>query len=209
MSVTLSAQDTPFKTKFLEQFADFKANLNGHSQEPLAIFCKDGHEALLQTDFPDRTVEDWKYSGSPIQRMLEQHYAPAGLAFVTKEQVQQWAIPDLAAISLVFVNGQLAASLSSDTSQLPDGLVIQTWIKHWPTKPLASGYTNNWRTKVGLLKIPSCHSIRRLLLMAFISLLRATLLCPPLFTVCILLRARGRHTTAIHSILLKQRQVVS
>jgi len=121
MSITLQDQDLHIKARFADQFA---AETSEHAA--LAAFRQAGFDALQQVEFPTRSDEDWKYSGSPIGRMLEeQPFAPAFAPTLDAAQVQAFFIPDLEVVRLVFVNGHLQPQWS-DMSDLPQGLTLRS-----------------------------------------------------------------------------------
>jgi len=108
---------------FIEQFESFEQQLNGEKSLPLHKTRKEALEQYKKSGFPAPKDEEYKYTNiakafaSQISSIESSDYQ------LTKEDIQKFYIENLEAINLVFVNGQLNASLS-DLSDLPKGLVI-------------------------------------------------------------------------------------
>lgn len=117
--MTLQDQAINIPAHFAEQFAATPSAAGA-----LAQFRQAGFDALRQAAFPTREDEDWKYSGSPIGRILETHPFTIGTApALDAQDVQAFFIPDLEVVRLVFVNGHLQPQWS-DMDALPQGLTL-------------------------------------------------------------------------------------
>lgn len=117
--MTLQDQAINIPAHFAEQFAATPSAAGA-----LAQFRQAGFDALHQAAFPTRADEDWKYSGSPVGRMLETHAFTVGTApALDAQDVQAFFIPDLEVVRLVFVNGHLQPQWS-DMDALPQGLTL-------------------------------------------------------------------------------------
>jgi len=123
MSITLSNDQQTDKAWLGQLFSQYQERLNGHSQDPIALFRKRGYELLEGMDFPTRRDEDWKYTD--VQKMLKQRYAHGTTAYVTEDTVKALTFDSINAIPLVFINGNLSPE-HSNLEDLPEGLHIHT-----------------------------------------------------------------------------------
>ncbi len=123
MSAILQDQDTATKDWYKQLFQTYRQGLNGHSEHPLAQFRLAAYKQLEGQDFPTRRDEDWKYSGAPIARMMENHFQETSAPAVDANTVAAYQIPELTAATFVFVNGILQEELSAST--LPKGVSVE------------------------------------------------------------------------------------
>lgn len=81
--------------------------------------------AFLRQGFPDKKQEAWRYSG--IQGLLAHHFVPAQPDETTVQaaDIAEYAIADLDAHRLVFVDNRFRADLST-LDALPDGVAVQS-----------------------------------------------------------------------------------
>lgn len=125
MSAILQDQDTPTKDWFRQLFQTYRQGLNGHASHPLAQFRLAAYEQLDTEAFPTRRDEDWKYSGAPIARMLENHFQLSTTTQIDQATIDSFRIPDLEAATFVFVNGVLQTDLA-EFSKVPEGVSVLT-----------------------------------------------------------------------------------
>lgn len=104
-----------------ELFEHYVANLNGHSNHPIANFRKSAFKAFSSSDLPTRRDEDWKYTS--VSRIFNHNHAHSAAVAVTDDQLAVHHYEGLEAVNIVYVNGHLDAG-RSDLSHLPDGLTI-------------------------------------------------------------------------------------
>lgn len=79
---------------------------------------------LEQMRFPTRRDEDWKYTS--VRPIVSQDWALGKAAPLSAAQVEKAAIAGFDDIRFVFVNGQFVPSLSTPSSQWPQGLAIKS-----------------------------------------------------------------------------------
>ncbi|MFA9479603.1 Fe-S cluster assembly protein SufD [Phycisphaerales bacterium AB-hyl4] len=77
---------------------------------------------LADLGLPTRKHEEWRYT-DPARLTQTNFTLPSDRATVTAEQVARFAIPDLDAHTLVFVNGRYVAELSH-IGKLPEGVTV-------------------------------------------------------------------------------------
>lgn len=123
MSAILQDQDTATKDWYQQLFQTYRQSLNGQSEHPLAHFRMQGYEQFDKLAFPTRRDEDWKYSGAPIARMMENRYQQAKSTKVDAETLAAYQIPNLDVPTFVFVNGVLQEDLLP--ANLPAGVKIE------------------------------------------------------------------------------------
>lgn len=123
MSAILQDQDTATKDWYKQLFQTYRQGLNGHSEHPLAQFRLAAYEQLEGQDFPTRREEDWKYSGAPIARMMENRFQATSAPIVDAKTIAAYQIPELTAATFVFVNGVFQEALSAST--LPKGVSVE------------------------------------------------------------------------------------
>lgn len=109
---------------FIEQFASFEQQLNGEKELPLHQIRKQAFEHYKNAGLPAAKNEEYKYTN--IAKTFGKQIAVDSIsnaASLTAETISQYAIADLEAINLIFVNGVLDQA-QSDLQDLPAGLII-------------------------------------------------------------------------------------
>lgn len=140
MSAILQDQDTPTKGWYKQLFQTYRQGLNGHSEHPLAHFRMTAYQQLEEQAFPTRRDEDWKYSGAPIARMMENRFQEATPVTVDDKTLAAFQIPGLEAATFIFINGILQEELSAKT--LPAGVSVERL-----STALEDDTKRNWITK--------------------------------------------------------------
>ncbi len=109
---------------FIQQFESFEQRLNGEKALPLHDIRKEALTQYKTAGFPSAKNEEYKYTN--IAKAFGSHVDTfsAPTAPFDAQEAKTYFIDDLDAINLIFVNGELNASLS-DLSALPDGLIIE------------------------------------------------------------------------------------
>lgn len=123
MSATLQQADTAAKDWFREQFLAYQNLLNGHSGHPLAQLRQAAFDEFETQNFPTRYDEDWKYSGAPLRRMLNEQYQEGQSVKIPANAIGKLGFDELDALTLVFVNGVYQEELSN-YMPFPEGLVL-------------------------------------------------------------------------------------
>lgn len=112
---------------FISQFQSFENKLNGESKKPLHQVRKAAFEAFKESGLPVAKNEEYKYTN--IAKLFGRNVNVETLADqsskLLKSELEKHFIPEMDAINLVFVNGQLKDELS-DLANLPVGLQIQS-----------------------------------------------------------------------------------
>lgn len=79
-------------------------------------------ENLKEQEFPTTKQEEWKYTS--VKEISKKTYRPQSPINIKASDVQPFLIPNLSAITLVFVNGFYQENLSKYPEELPEGLKI-------------------------------------------------------------------------------------
>lgn len=97
------------------RFQAFEASLNGHAKTEAHAIRKSAFDQLMNSGLPHAKHEEYKFTN--LTKMLEKNI-PFGSSSPssTSLQVNSFAIKDLDAYQLVFVNGVLNSDLSDDIS---------------------------------------------------------------------------------------------
>ena len=96
------------------RFQAFEASLNGHAKTEAHAIRKSAFDQLMKSGLPHAKHEEYKFTN--LTKVLEKnvHFGiPSASASV---DATQFAIKDLDAYQLVFVNGVLNSDLSDDIS---------------------------------------------------------------------------------------------
>ncbi len=119
---TSAQNNSEVKQHFAKLFELYESNLNGRKKLLAHAYRKTAIDRLAELSFPTRRTEDWKYTS--VARLLQPSYQ-LGLPFqMEKETLDQYSIPGLESIKLVFSNGVFNADLSDLESELPNGVVL-------------------------------------------------------------------------------------
>lgn len=102
------------KELLITNYKSFEAKLNGQTKLPVHQVRKNAIEVFEKQGLPGAKNEEYKYT--PISKVLEKTFdfttRPAEPK-ITEKQVDNFLIPGLDAIKLVFVNGKLSKELSN------------------------------------------------------------------------------------------------
>lgn len=97
------------------RFQAFEASLNGHAKTEAHAIRKSAFDQLMKTGLPHAKHEEYKFTN--LTKLLEKN-VPFGSSSPASASVDaaQFAIKDLDAYQLVFINGVLNSELSDDIS---------------------------------------------------------------------------------------------
>ncbi len=113
----------PAEEHYRSEFTRVEPALPGHGNDWLAGVRRRGFDRFLESGFPSRREEDWKYTD--VRPIEQQPFAcPTDTEMPGASQIQPWLMPELNAHVLVFVDGRFAPALS-DIGKLPDGVTLQ------------------------------------------------------------------------------------
>ena len=120
--------------RFLTLFDSLEKQVNGRNIEPDHVFRRKAMAKLVETPFPGRKDENWKYTN--ITRVLKPHYLTTAASTGTRKTLPPDNRPSLNAYRLIFFNGVLQPALSDLTAlrKSVDVLPISEALKHIESK---------------------------------------------------------------------------
>jgi Fe-S cluster assembly protein SufD len=111
---------------FVQRFQTFESQLNGESKKPLHLLRKAAIKNFEEVGFPAARSEEYKYTN--IAKAFSKHINLDSVneqVITNIKDINQYFIPELDAINLVFVNGHLNIGLSG-LNNIPEGLIIES-----------------------------------------------------------------------------------
>jgi Fe-S cluster assembly protein SufD len=124
---------TDFKKWYAEGFKKLEANLNGESKLPIHQVRKDALEKFLESKFPTRKDEEWKYTN--LSPLLSQKFDDVfGKSFpVVKADFEKYLFNSEKFYTIVFINGVHDPLYSQELDEA--GIILcnlKTAIKKYP-----------------------------------------------------------------------------
>ncbi|MCY7361870.1 MAG: Fe-S cluster assembly protein SufD, partial [Ignavibacteria bacterium] len=105
--------NTDLKLSLLTEFQNFEKNLNGEAESAFHKIRKDAFESFKELGFPNKKLEDWKYTNlNPILKLNLKHSLTEYKSALTKADIKKYLIKDSDINLLVFVNGHYDKNLS-------------------------------------------------------------------------------------------------
>jgi Fe-S cluster assembly protein SufD len=116
---------TPAKDRYLESFARFEKATTGNGQEWLRPVRQAAIARFAELGFPTPRDEDWRFTSvAPIAQTSFKRAEPSRIALAPRD-IEQFTVPGLKGVQLVFVNGRYAPTLSSP-GPLSDGATVSS-----------------------------------------------------------------------------------
>ena len=133
------------KEWYVELFQHYENSLNGQKKYAIYELHKAAIKRLKSLDFPNRKLEDWKYTS--VANLLQHQYLETVQPYpLSKNDLNKFDFHGLDAYKLVYINGVFNKELSS-LNGLPEGVIItdlNTALSDDNHKDIAHSYYHRW-----------------------------------------------------------------